>query len=148
MWLALMFLQSIAFYSYAYDQEFDSMIQMLKSNDASERKRGAHLLGKAKHKAAVPFLQEVLIKDDAWFVKSWASWALAEIGDPIAIDTLIDALEKSELRWDNGKNLAATKEGRCITSFNIALEKLTGERFSTSKEWKSWRDKLKKSKLK
>jgi HEAT repeat protein len=78
-------------------------------------------LGEIKDARAVPYLVEALDdKDD--FVRFFAAEALGKIGDPSAVEPLMESVKNNSSAAD-------------------ALKRLTGEDFGTDqKDWESWWD--------
>lgn len=124
--------------SVSTDNELTKHREMLRSADVQTRLRGVQFIGEKKDQNSVPLLVQVLRNDQAYSVKAWAAWALAEIRDPAAIDPLIASLERSEkLATAN----IFSEEYKCMAEIDSALYRLTGQDFTNSKEWRSWREK-------
>jgi HEAT repeat protein len=108
----------------------------LRSSHPSERIDAARRLGELRAKEGVPSLIKVIKYDPAQSVRSWAAWALGEIGDPLAVEPLIQALviDEAHLKDENSSNY-----GRVITSYCLALKKLTGKDHGfDSAKWQEW----------
>jgi hypothetical protein len=117
------------------DDRFQDIIS-LRDGTISERQEAAKHLGEARTTFAVPAL--ILALDDPdQYVRGWAAWALAETGDPSAIDPLLNAFSKYDAMRRTDKLGQQTK---CLTDIYVALESLTGQKFGLDVEkWLEWR---------
>ena len=111
------------------------LVRLLKEGDSRERLDAARDLGERKARRAVDPLIGTL-DDNVDCVRSWAAWALGEIGDERAIEPLVRAMTKYHeiSRTDHtGWN------SKCLTSIYVSLEKLTGESFGLNAgKWANW----------
>jgi len=108
---------------------------LLGSKDPEDRADGARIVGEEKSRAHF-YAVIKLLKDPHVTVRCWAGWALGEFGDPRAIGPLIKAMVKYH---EIAKTDQAGWESKCLTSFYLALEKLTGKRFGLDAlKWQQW----------
>jgi hypothetical protein len=122
-------------------------LQPLKTGSPGERLDAAERLGEAKNKSAIPVLIEAL-NDSNQYVRGEAAWALAEIGSMDAVDPLIETLIKYSHRFLTIKE-PSDEEGKDLTAFYVALEKLTGQKLGSDvAKWKKWQQEEKERKAK
>ena len=122
-------------------------MRLIKSGSVEERFEAAQRLGEAKNKRAVPVLIEAL-NDPNQHVRGWAAWSLGQIGSMDAVDPLIETLIKYSHRFLTIKE-PSDEEGKDLTAFYVALEKLTGQKLGSDvAKWKKWQQEEKERKAK
>lgn len=95
----------------------------------------ARNLGETRARYAVPKLIAALDDPDQ-YVRSWAAWALGQIGDRDAIDPLINSLSKYEALLRSDRLRQQTK---CLPDIYTALERITGKHFGLDVDkWRTW----------
>jgi hypothetical protein len=121
-------------------EPFDDYLVRLRSVDADKRVEALRYFGNIKNKTVLPDLLKILKNDDEAVVKGWAAWALGRLAEPAAIDPLIGALAIAEKAiMDNPQ----TTERKSAVQYRNSLRVITGQRFQTASEWKTWRAKMK-----
>ena len=112
-------------------------MKLIKTGSPGERMDAAKRLGEEKNKNAVPVLIEAL-NDPNQYVRGEAAWSLGEIGSMDAVDPLIEVLFKCSHRFLTVKG-PSDEEGKDLTAFYLALEKLTGQKLGLDAvKWKKW----------
>jgi hypothetical protein len=114
----------------------DIYVILLRTGNESERMEAAKRLGEEKAPKAAKALIDAL-DDPNQDVRSWAAWALGEIGDCSAIDPLLSALLKYTNMFKEDKLSLQTK---CVPDIAVALRKLTHQEFGLdAQKWAEWR---------
>jgi HEAT repeat protein len=81
----------------------------------------------------------VAIEDKNQYVRAWAAWALAEIGDRTSVAPLVQALEKNLKLAEHDMLM---NESKSIPDLYLALESITGQKHGFDVE--KWKEYLKK----
>lgn len=81
-----------------------ALMELLKSEDATDRFLAAKLLEDLKDPAAIPALRDVALNDKDPHAASMASHALALMEDPRSIDALKDVLANKNRSWEQAVN--------------------------------------------
>ncbi|KKG09334.1 HEAT repeat domain-containing protein [Methanosarcina sp. 2.H.A.1B.4] len=104
-------------------KSIEPLISALKSEDEMVRRLAVEALGRIKSKKAIKPLIDVLLCDEAGFVRSEAARALGKIKAEKTIDPLIEALidENNDGRWGAAEALGRIKAEKAVDPLINAL---------------------------